>query len=77
MAIDVLTRKAAAWDIVQPDDPTIAADLVSRTFPIDGINKGWQQPLLLLTDNVNAMRLATYLRRMEELDVIRSFLSPR
>jgi putative transposase len=52
-------------------------DLLSRACLRERISKGRSQPLILHTDNGNAMRAATLESRLEELGVLRSFFRPR
>ena len=59
------------------EDRPIAADLVSRACLRERIGKGRNQPLVLHTDNGNAMRAATLKSRLLELGVLRSFSRPR
>ncbi len=77
LVIDVWSRKVVAWDVAEREDPTIAADLVSRACLRERISKGRKQPLILHADNGNAMRAATLESRLEELGVLRSFSRPR
>ena len=65
------------WDVAEREDPTIAADLVSRACLRERISRGRKQPLILNADNGNAMRAATLKSRLEELGVLRSFSRPR
>jgi putative transposase len=55
------------WDVAEREDPTIAADLVSRACLRERISRGRKQPLILNADNGNAMRAATLESRLEEL----------
>ena len=75
--INVWSRKVAAWDVEEREDPAIATDLVSRACLRERISKGRKQPLGLHADNGNAMRAATLESRLEELGVLRSFSKPR
>ena len=50
---------------------------MSRACLRERISKGRKQPLVLHTDNGNAMRAATLESRLEELGVLRSFSRPR
>ena len=70
-------RRGPARPAAEREDPTIAADLVSRACLRERISKGRQQPLILHADNGNAMRAATLESRLEELGVLRSFSRPR
>jgi transposase InsO family protein len=65
--IDVWSRKVVAWDVHEREDPAIAADLVSGAYLRERISKGRKQPLILQTDNGNAMRAAKLENRLEEL----------
>jgi putative transposase len=73
LVIDVWSRKGVAWDVEEPEDPAIAADLLSRACVKERISKIRRQPLILHADNGNAMRAATLESRLEELGVLRSF----
>jgi transposase InsO family protein len=73
LVIDVWSRKVVAWDGADREEEQIAADLVSRACLRERISKGRRQPLILQTDNGNAMRAATLESRLEELGVLRSF----
>jgi putative transposase len=77
LVIDVWSRKVVAWDVVEREDPAIAADLVSHACLRERISKGLKQPFVLHADNGNAMRAATLESRLEELGVFRSFPRPR
>jgi len=77
LVIDVWSRKVVAWDVDEREDPTVAADLVSRACLRELISKGRKQPLILHADNGNAMGAATLVSRLEELGVLRSFSRPR
>ena len=66
-----------AWDAAEREDPAIAADLVSRACLRERISKSRRQPLILHSDNGNAMRAATLESWMDELGVLRSFSRPR
>jgi putative transposase len=77
LVIDVWRRRVVAWDIVEREDPAIAAYLVSRACLRERISKGRRQPLILHADNGNAMRAAMLESRLEELGVLRSFSRPR
>ncbi len=77
LVIDVWSRKVVAWDVAEREDPTIAADLVSRACVRERISKGRKHPLILHADNGNAMRAATLESRLKELGVLRSFSRPR
>jgi transposase InsO family protein len=59
LVIDVWSRKVVVWDVAEREDPTIAADLVSRACTRERISRGRKQPLVLHADNDNAMRAAT------------------
>ncbi len=52
--IDVWSRKVAAWDVAEREDPAIAADLVSRACLRERISKWRRQPLIPHADNGNA-----------------------
>lgn len=65
------------WDVTEREDPTSAADLVSRACLRERIGKGRKQPLILHADNDSAMRAATLESRLQELGVLRSFSRPR
>ncbi len=43
-----------AWDVAEREDPSIAAELVSRACLRERISKGRKQPLVLHADNGNA-----------------------
>ena len=77
LVIDIWSRKAVAWDVAEREDPAIAADLVSRACLRERISKRRRQPLILHSDNGNAMRAGTLESRLEELGVLRSFSRPR
>ena len=66
LVIDVWSRKIVAWDVAEREVSKIAADLVGR-----------RQPLILHTDNGNAMRAGTLGSRLEELGVLRSLSRPK
>ena len=51
LVIDVWSRKVVAWDVVEREDPSIAANLVSRGCLRERMSKGRQQPLVLHADN--------------------------
>ncbi len=76
LVIDVWSRKVVAWDVVELEVPTIAADLVTRACIRERISKGRKQVLILHADNGNAIRAATLEARLEELGVLRSFSRP-
>ncbi len=63
--IDVWSRKVVAWDVAEREDPAIAADLVVRACLRERISKGRRQPLVLHSDNGNALRAATLESRLE------------
>jgi putative transposase len=71
--IDVWSRKIAAWDLAEGDDPAIAADLVTRACIRERISKIRKQPLFLHADNGNGMRASTLEARWEELEILRLF----
>jgi transposase InsO family protein len=73
LVIDVWSRKVVAWDVVEREDPAIAADLVSRACFRERISRRRRQPLILRADKANAMRAATLESRLEQLGVLRSF----
>jgi putative transposase len=77
LVIDVWSRKVVTWDVAEREDPTIAADLVSRACLREKIIKRRRQPLIFHADNGNAMRASTLESRLEELVVLRSFSQPR
>ncbi len=54
LVIDVWSRKVAALDVAEREDPAIAADLVSRACLRERISKIRKQPLILHADNGNA-----------------------
>ena len=62
--------------VAEREDPTIAADLVSRACTRERISQGRKQPLVLHTDN-GTMGAATLESRLEGLAVLRSFSRPR
>jgi putative transposase len=64
-------------DVAEREDPTIAADLISRHYLRRRGTKGKKQPLVLDGDNFNAVRAAVMENRLEELGVLRSFTSHR
>jgi transposase InsO family protein len=71
--IVVWSRKVAAWEVGGSEDPTIAANLVSRLCMRERISKGRKQPLILHAGNGTTMRAATLESRLEGLGVLRSF----
>ncbi len=77
LVIDVWGRKVVAWDVAEREEPTIAANLVSRACIRERISKGRKQPLIMHADNANAMRATTLEARLEELGVLRTFSRPR
>ncbi len=77
LLIDVWSRKVVAWDVVEQEDLTIAADLVGRACIRERISKGRKQPLILHANNGNAMRAATLEAQLEDLGVLRTFSPPR
>jgi len=83
LVIDVWSRKVVAWDVAEVESADIAAELVSRACLRERVCRhrgfGTQQhpPLILHSDNGNAMRAATLEVRLEELGVLRSFSRPR
>jgi putative transposase len=54
LVLDVWSQKVMAWDVTEPEDPAIAADLVSRACLRERISKSRKQPLILHADNGNA-----------------------
>jgi len=66
-----------ASDGAECEDPSIAADLVSRACLRNRISKGRKQPLVLFEDNGDAMRATTLESRLKGLGVLRSFARPR
>lgn len=75
--IEGWSRKTVAWNFAEQDDPAIAADLVSWAFLRERISKSRRQPLVLHSDNGNAMLAATIGSWLEGLGVLRSFSSLR
>jgi hypothetical protein len=65
--IEVWGCKVVALDVAEREDPTNAADLVSRACLRLRIIRSRKQPLILHADNDNAMRAATLESRLEEL----------
>lgn len=65
-----------AWDVADLEDPTIAADLVSRAFIRELICKGHKQPLISHADTGSAIRAATLESWLVELAVLGSFSRP-
>ena len=68
--IDVWSHKVLAWDVDEREDPDIAVDLVSRACLRERLTKSRSQPLILHSDNGNAMRAATLESRLAELGVL-------
>jgi transposase InsO family protein len=74
-----------AWDVAEVESAEIAAELVQRACLKErycrprgfGSRQSHQQPLILHSDNGNAMRAATLESRLDELGVLRSFSRPR
>ena len=73
LVVDVWSRKVVAWYVADREDAQIAADLLGRACLRERISKGCRQPLVLHSDNGNAMRTAMLEARLEELGVLRSF----
>ena len=55
LVIDVWSRKIVAWDVAEPEDPKIAAELVSRACLRERISRRRRKPLILHADNGNAL----------------------
>jgi transposase InsO family protein len=55
LVIVVWIRKVVACDVADREEAQIAADLVSRACLRERISKGRPQPLILHTDNGNAV----------------------
>ncbi len=77
LVINVWSRKGAAWDVAEREDPAMEADLVSRACLRERISRGRSQPLILHADKGNPRRAATLEGQLEELGVLRSFSRPR
>ncbi len=83
LVINVWSRKVVAWDVTEVESADIAVARMQRALSERycrrkgfGVNQAPQQPLILPSDNGNAMRSATLEARLEELGVLRSFSRP-
>jgi len=51
--------KVVAWDVAEREKPAIAADVMSRARLRERISRGRSQPLMLHSDNGNALPQAS------------------
>ena len=71
-----MSLKVVACDVAERKEAQIVADLVSRACLRERITNARPYPLILHTDNCNAMLSATMESSMEELGIFRSFSRP-
>ena len=48
-----------AWDVAEREDPAIASDVISRAYLRERISRVRSQPLMLHSDNGNALPQAS------------------
>jgi putative transposase len=72
-----LKPQGQAWDVDEREDPAIAANVVSKAWIRERINKTRKEPLILHDENSKDVRAAKLERRLGELGVLWSFPRPR